>query len=1645
MTKEEKDDFSSFKVFNFDGSDRTKFREWRIKSLAYGRRKKFAKAFTTDIYETETTDSLGNIIKQSSEEDIQARSLAMDYLLGSLTGSAFTMVTTETEEDPKLAWDLLLKEYEESGEEDYETVLTDLQTLTMKKNEKPSELRDRMKLINERLKRINIKYALDETQIKVQFLSKLTDDYDTLRQNFQTTMGGKTDLHTMVKDLDNRHKAIATDNKKGTSSVMNTEDKKKFKPKKQYKKTCGYCGKMGHMAKDCSGKKKDQEETSKSGKKVVKNMLCYNCRQTGHLSSDCPKKKGNDSQLFTAVFCAETEDKNEDDEYYFEVMEDENQAEDEHWDQLIDKLRDGFGFNDKSEMMKALDEEVMHMTQEDDWSQVKPKKRSFKPKEQKDQFVFANHNYYSSIANGDEDDDDFERYLVDSGATLHVAMSNEKMVNREPSTLEITVGNGNTLEATEKGDIGLMQKGTNTKIGLRVDVVPGMRKNILSVKRMQNAGWKIVMSHDEGYATNGNQNIQFEKGDDEMWYFVGKRFQIPTRAQVFDVDDGQWADSQPPPTEEQRKQYGKAMPTSMSYDDAHDRWGHKSKKLLDKTAKHYNIKLTGDLHPCEGCGLAMAKQKAVSKISLSRAEHPGYRLYLDAAGPFQETLGGSKYLFAIVDDFTRKGWIKTAAKKSQMSSFAKEVMTELKTLGFKTKHLRCDNAGENVNPLKKVCDEFEVQLELTAPYTPQMNGVVERRIPILITRANASMMTAQLNDDAKKELWSEAVNHQNDTENMTLSSVRDEPADATLYKDASKLVKYAQPFGRVGIVTIRRQFGSKWKQKGYKCVFVGYAKNHPADTYRMYNPVTKSIVQSRDVKFLTFSRPDPKDGMSIFDIDPEIRALPQGLDDTAPQTTFTPPEQPSPNIPNNHEAIQPGPHVIPDDGDTHDDLICTKPSAGRIEGARHVRFADEVVVHPNAEDREHLSPETSDDEQPNGTVEDDISSGEEDHTERNAEKEARQKAERLERELRKLDTSYNPLGRTTNETIEVQTKDGEIKEVNLHFVYAAAEILGIDPLTVKEAFNGPEADQWKESYKAEIQNFTQRKVWKKVKKEVAKKLRRKIMKSKVVFKRKNEPDGTIRYKTRVVSKGFLMETGVDYQESFSPVGNESSTRVVICIYLYNADIADEEKRFVLDSIDIDAAFLEGESENRLFMEFPDGLEEIGIIEKHERETHCAELLKSIYGNVDAALIFFRTYKKHLTEKMGLEQSVVDPCVFYKRDEEGRTILVAITHVDDTMLTGTRKAIEEFKRGVKQRFGYTEQDGFVKHLGVWYKEKRDESGETYLEADMHDTIDKVIQTFESITKHKPKKYNTPGTPGLSMERNSKDDDAFNSTSYRKIVGKIMYLTHKLMVEGSNAARELSRNFANPGRRHWKEVERFVGFLKENRSKIKITYRKPREMRVVTNVDSNYAQNTDRKSVSGAIHTIGGTLVGTLCKTQASVVGSSTEAELVAAALAVCEMKFLQMLLDEIYFVKKPGILIEDNTGCIFLIRNPQVGSRTKHIDVKYLFVRKEQETKQMSVIFCRSEENEADILTKNVIEKLYSKFATRLREGRLRTWVRWKEIVKQADDPIGFQREDVVNYVRTADRPSESSESFESVIQSELDQRVHGNVFYVYDE
>jgi hypothetical protein len=237
----------------------------------------------------------------------------------------------------------------------------------------------------------------------------------------------------------------------------------------------------------------------------------------------------------------------------------------------------------------------------------------------------------------------------------------------------------------------------------------------------------------------------------------------------------------------------------------------------------------------------------VSKTTTTKATEPGERLFLDASGPFTPALNGYKFWIQVVDDFTRHGFCEFNKNKKGMGAFIRKIIVKLRALGMTAKHLRCDNAGEHLDQMLALCEEFAMVLELTAPDAPQQNGVVERRFVVLKQRALAMMITADLAKKTREILWCEAVNCANDLENISASTVRVIFPAEMMTGAVSKLYPMLQPFGRIGYVTIRRKFKATWKEKSVKHVMVGHAKNHSADTHRMYNPKTNAMSESRNV------------------------------------------------------------------------------------------------------------------------------------------------------------------------------------------------------------------------------------------------------------------------------------------------------------------------------------------------------------------------------------------------------------------------------------------------------------------------------------------------------------------------------------------------------------------------------------------------------------------------------------------------------------------------------------------------------------------------------------------------------------------------------------------------------------------------------
>ena len=275
-----------------------------------------------------------------------------------------------------------------------------------------------------------------------------------------------------------------------------------------------------------------------------------------------------------------------------------------------------------------------------------------------------------------------------------------------------------------------------------------------------------------------------------------------------------------------------------------------------------------------------------------------------------------------------------------------------------------------------------------------------------------------------------------------------------------------------------------------------------------------------------------------------------------------------------------------------------------------------------------------------------------------------------------------------------------------------------------EALSGTDSKWWELSSISEVNNFLSRGAWKFVLKSTIG--NRKLVGTKVVFKKKDEPDGTTRFKTRIVTLGYMQIPGVDYTEKFSPVANDTSVRIVFALVLYYYDSHGWRTKI----LDVEAAFLEGDLGVPMFLKIPDIMVRLGFLSKEQQEKYCIDLQSGMYGNVDAALRFFVKLVTFLvSDEVGMKQSLADPCVVYLKNDEGFPLVVGAITVDDCLLGGKPEGINALMDKIEKKFKVTMDNDVKRHLGIDYTWKRDEKNEIYLEATMDKKATDIVNSCE----------------------------------------------------------------------------------------------------------------------------------------------------------------------------------------------------------------------------------------------------------------------------------------------------------------------------
>lgn len=170
---------------------------------------------------------------------------------------------------------------------------------------------------------------------------------------------------------------------------------------------------------------------------------------------------------------------------------------------------------------------------------------------------------------------------------------------------------------------------------------------------------------------------------------------------------------------------------------------------------------------------------------------------------------------------------------------------------------------------------------------------------------------------------------------------------------------------------------------------------------------------------------------------------------------------------------------------------------------------------------------------------------------------------------------------------------------------------------------------------------------------------KKAVKCKWVLKKKYGTKGELlRYKARLVAKGFTQTYGVDYKETYSPVVRYSTIRTLLALAV-NFDMDFEH-------MDVKTAFLNGDLEETVYMEQPDGFK------IKRKENYVFKLNKTIYGLKQASKAWYDKIDKALTD-LQFKKSLSEPCVYMKSGKTGDLIILAI-YVDDILIF--RKSLKE---------------------------------------------------------------------------------------------------------------------------------------------------------------------------------------------------------------------------------------------------------------------------------------------------------------------------------------------------------------------------------
>lgn len=364
--------------------------------------------------------------------------------------------------------------------------------------------------------------------------------------------------------------------------------------------------------------------------------------------------------------------------------------------------------------------------------------------------------------------------------------------------------------------------------------------------------------------------------------------------------------------------------------------------------------------------------------------------------------------------------------------------------------------------------------------------------------------------------------------------------------------------------------------------------------------------------------------------------------------------------------------------------------------------------------------------------------------------------------------------------------------------------------------------------------------------------------------------------------------------------------------------------------------------------------------------NVCKLQKSLYGLKQSPRAWFEKFTWSV-KKQGYMQAQSDHTLFMRFSNDGK-IAILIVYVDDIILTGDDIVeMDRLKKNLAKEFEIKDLGALKYFLGM--EVARSRKGIVVSQRKY------ILDLLEETGMSGCRPADTP------MELNAKLWEKGNVPvdigRYQRLVGKLIYLAHT-RPDIAFSVSVVSQFMHSPYEEHLEAVYRILRYLKSNPGK-GLYFKKTNDRDVSIFTDADWAGSViDRKSTTGYCAYVWGNLVTWRSKKQGVVARSSAEAEFRAMAQGICELLWIQKLLEELKLkIDLPLKLFCDSKAAISIAHNPVQHDRTKHIEIDRHFIKEKIVSGTICLPYVTSNEQTADILTKSLARPNFERLIVKL--------------------------------------------------------------------